>query len=131
MLVLGTCSVFVIKSFRALGPAQEQAAAFHQRFEAGQYAAIYAGASPEFQRDTTREALQRYLQGIRDRMGKCTPPPGKPDSYFANSSSSGTTIRLSYSLQCSNGHLDEVITFLSEDGMPKLFQYQASSRFLK
>jgi hypothetical protein len=118
----------VRKAFRSVPQAQHEVLVFHDRLEAGRYGEIYAAASPVFQRSVEQAAFDQYLRAIHAKMGACKPPT-KPVTYFANSNQSGTTIRLQYRIQCSNGPLDEVITFGVEDGVSKLSQYQASSPF--
>ena len=119
----------MLKSLRAVQPAQKEAAVFHERLHAGQYDAIYAAAAPKFQSNVNNDAFAQYLGTIHDKMGSCPPPP-KPDNYFANSNQSGTTVQLRYHIECSKGRLDEVMTFLVGSGAPRLLQYDASSPFL-
>jgi hypothetical protein len=127
-LFLAMCTVAIRKAFRSVPQAQHEVSVFHDRLEAGRYDEIYATASPAFQRSVEQVAFDRYLGAIHAKMGACKPPT-QPVNYFANSNQYGTTIRLSYRIQCSNGPLDEVITFGVEDGVSRLRQYRASSPF--
>jgi len=94
VLILGMCSVFVMKAKRALSKIQPAIEAFHERIESEQYAAIYA-AAPALQRATPLSTLENYLGGIRKKTGACQPPP-KYGSYLANANSNteGTTIQV-------------------------------------
>jgi hypothetical protein len=129
ILFLATCSVLVVKGIVKVKPAQEQAAILHKRLEAGEYTAIYMAASTEFQRHAPFEAARAYFREIHDKVGSCLPPV-KATRYFANTTQSGTTVLLQYSLECSNGRLDETMTFSAGDGVPKLLHYEASSPFI-
>jgi hypothetical protein len=122
------CTVAARKMFRSVPQAQAEVTVFHNRLEAGRYSEIYATASPVFQGNTQEAAFEKYLGAIHAKMGACK-PPAKPVTYFANSNQSGTTVRLNYRIECSNGPLDEVIAFRVEDGIPRLLRYQASSPF--
>jgi hypothetical protein len=122
------CTVAARKLFM-LGPqAQAEVAVFHNRLEAGHYSEIYAAASQAFQATAREATFEEYLGAIHAKMGACKPPT-KPTSYFANSNQFGTTLRLNSRIECSNGPLDEVITFRVEEGLPRLLRYQASSPF--
>ncbi len=94
-----------------------------------QYAAIYAAAAPEFQKQVQLPALERYLGGIHAKAGACQ-PPGKPDSYFANANTEGTTVNVRLRVSCANGPLDENLVFLVDQNVPKLLEYDASSPFV-
>jgi hypothetical protein len=129
ILLLATCSVLVVKGVVEIKPAQEQAAILHEHLEAGEYAAIYMAASTEFQRQQHFEATEQFLRAIHDKVGSCL-PPAKATRSFASSTPSGTTVLLQYRLKCSNGLLDEMMTFSVKGGTPKLLHYEASSPFL-
>ena len=131
VLILGMCSVFVMKAKRALSKIQPAIEAFHERIESEQYAAIYAAAAPAFQRATPLNTLENYLGGIRKKTGACQPPP-KYGSYLANANSNteGTTIQVQMRVVCSNGPLDENIVFVFDQEVPKLLSYDASSPFV-
>jgi hypothetical protein len=122
------CTVAARKMFTFVPQAQAEVAVFHNRLEAGRYNEIYAAASPVFQANTQEATFQKYLGTIHSKMGACK-PLAKALTYFANSNQSGSTARFTYRIECSNGPLDEVITFRVEDGVPRLFRYQASSPF--
>ena len=130
VLILGMCSVFVMKAKRALSKIQPAIEAFHERIESEQYAAIYA-AAPALQRATPLSTLENYLGGIRKKTGACQPPP-KYGSYLANANSNaeGTTIQVQMRVVCSNGPLDENIVFVLDQDVPKLLSYDASSPFV-
>jgi hypothetical protein len=108
---------------------QPEINAFHERFENEQYEAIYNAAAPAFQTKVQLGALEEYLGGIHKKAGACQ-PPGKPSSYFANSNTTGTTIRVQFRLLCSSGPLDEDMVFLVDKNVPKLLRYDASSPFV-
>lgn len=48
LLVMGGCGLFWLKAKETALLAEREAAVFHQRLEAGQYAAIYDAAAPAF-----------------------------------------------------------------------------------
>lgn len=132
ILILGMCSVFVLKAKRALSKIQPAIEVFHERLQSEQYAAIYAAAAPAFQRATPLSTLEDYLGGIHRKAGACQ-PPGKPGSYFANANSNteGTTIQIQLRVLCSNGPLDENMVFVIDQEVPKLLSYDASSPFVR
>ena len=126
-LFLGMCTVAIRKAFKSVPQAQHELTVFHDRFEGGRYHEIYAAASPAFQRSIQQAAFEQCL-GTTRSWG-LVKPPTKPVTYFANSNQSGSTVRLQCRIECSNGPLDEVITFGVEDGVSRLIRYQASTPF--
>jgi len=94
----------------------------------GEYSVILDQASWRFQAAVNRDAAERYFRAIHDQVGDC-PPPDKPDYLFSNANTSGTTIRVRYSLRCEKQPLTEEIIFEIEDGLPRLDKYQASVPF--
>jgi hypothetical protein len=125
ILFLGMCGVFGMKAYRLVSRARDASALLHQQIEQTKYEEIYYTSSIAFQRSLTAKDLDQYLSAIRTRMGPCE-PPGAPLNYFANANTNGTIVQLSYRLKC----LDETISYIEEDGTPRLQSYQASSPFL-
>ncbi len=117
------------KAKNALAQVQPEIDAFHERLEKEQYGAIYSAAAPAYQTEIQLSALEEYLGGIHKKTGACQ-PPGKPSSFFANSNTNGTTIRIQLRLFCSSGPLDEDIVFLIEQNVARLLSYNASSPFV-
>jgi hypothetical protein len=128
ILTLGTCTVLIANAWRAIKPAQEQAAIFHRQLNAGEYKEIYRTASPEFHSAVTFPAFAEYLRKIHDQMGSCSQSANQ-GAPTANSTTSGTTVQLKYSMVCSSGRLDENIAYVIMDGVPRLLRYEASSPF--
>jgi hypothetical protein len=127
ILTLGTCTVLVANALRAIKPAQEQVAVFQKHLNAGEYTEIYRTASPALHSAATFPVFTEYLSKIHDQMGSCS--PANQVAPFASSTPSGTTVQLKYSMECSSGRLDEIITYLMIDGVPRLLRYEASSPF--
>jgi hypothetical protein len=127
-LVIGTCSVLARRNVGLLRLAEEQGTVFHSHLYKGEYDAIYDAASYAFR--GTRDETRRYLAAIHEKTGSCSLPKSA-DSSLAKFNTSGTTVRLKYSLTCEKGQLDEEMTFLVEDGVPKLTGYRASSPFVR
>jgi len=123
------CSVSFIKAKEATLQAEHEAAVFHERLESAQYDAIWDTATPAFQASIQPSPFSRYLGGIHDKMGPCG-APSKPITYSSNANTSGTTVRLQYRIECSNGPLDEVFTFAKNGTVMALLGYRASSPFL-
>ena len=74
ILVLGTCSVFVIRAKNALSQVQPEIDAFHERMEHQQYSDIYSAAAPAFQMKVQPRALEEYLGGIHEKAGPASLP---------------------------------------------------------
>jgi hypothetical protein len=125
-LVVGILVVLATRATTSVQQAQLEAKQFHYRVEKGWYEEIHAIASPAFQRSIQPPALRQYLSTISAKMGACK-EPGKPTAYFVNANQSGTIVRLRYRLECSNGPLDEDITFIVDQGVYRLLGYRASS----
>lgn len=123
------CGVFFVKAKEAGLQAEREVALFHERLESAQYDTIWAAAAPALRASAPQSVLSQYLGGIHDKMGSCSAPL-KPTTYFANANTSGTTVRLQYRVECSNGALDEVFTFAKNGTIMALLGYQASSPFL-
>jgi len=128
LLIMGACGWFAARAKQAESRAEREAAVLHQRLEAFQYDVIYEAAAPAFRAAVPKTNLYKYLAAIREKSGACR-APAQPVSYFANSSTSGTTVNLRYHLECANGALDEAIAFDVQDGAARLLHYQASSPF--
>ena len=69
------------------------------------------------------------LVAVHDKMGACAAPL-KPVTYFADTNTSGTTVRLQYRIKCSNGALDEAFSFAKNSTKMELLSYQASNPFM-
>jgi hypothetical protein len=128
-LILGMCGVLFVKAKESGLQAEHEVALFHQRLESEQYDAIWAGAAPALQASISQLAFSQYLVGVHDKMGSCTAPL-KPTNYFANASTSGTTVHLQYRVKCANGALDEAFNFAKNGTEMALLGYQASTPFM-
>lgn len=130
-LWMGGCGVFWVKAKETALRAQREAAVFHQRFEAGQYAAIYEAAAPAFRARLSRSDSDKFFGALRDKIGACETPAAALTS-FTNANTSGTTVQLQYGLKCASGHLEETLSFVEARNGLLLLGYNASSpAFLK
>lgn len=129
LLLMGGCGLFWAKAKEAAKRAEREAAVFHQRLEAGQSDTIYDAAAPEF-RDTISQAdFARFLGAVHGKMGACKTPAAAA-GFLTNATTSGTTVRLRYRLECASGTLDETLVFVSTGNGPQLLGYNANSPVL-
>jgi hypothetical protein len=129
LLLMGGCGLFWAKAKETASRAEREAAVFHQRLAAAQYAAIYDAAAPEFRDAISRADFAKLLSAVHDKMGACKTPAAAL-SFLTNASTSGTRVRLRYRLQCASGPLEEGLVFLSTGDAPQLLHYSASSPVL-
>jgi hypothetical protein len=123
---MGGCGLFWAKAKEAALSAEREATVFHQRLEAGQYAAIYDAAAPAFRARLSRTDSVKYFGAVHDKIGACKTPAAAL-SVFTNANTSGTTVRLRYGLECASGSLEETLVFaIARDG-PQLLGYNANS----
>ncbi|HUE01535.1 MAG TPA: hypothetical protein VMR62_18325 [Bryobacteraceae bacterium] len=129
LLVMGGCGLFWVKGKEIASRAESEAAVFHRRLAAGQYAAIYDAAAPAFRDQVRRTDSAKYFGAVRDKMGPCKTPAAAL-SFFTNVNTSGTTTQLRYRLDCSSGSLEETLVFAVVGGGPRLLGYNANSPVL-
>jgi hypothetical protein len=129
LLVMGGCGLFWLKAKETALLAEREAAVFHQRLEAGQYAAIYDAAAPAFRARVSRADSAKYFGAVHDKMGACKTPAGAL-SFFTNANTSGTTVRLRYRLECARGSLKETLVFAVAGDGSQLPGYNANSPVL-
>lgn len=122
---MGGCGLFWMRAKEMATRAEREAATFHQRLETGQYGVIYDAADPVFRSRVSRSDSAKYFGAVHDKMGACKTPSAAL-SFFTNASTSGTTTRLRYRLQCASGSLEETLVFVAGD-TPRLVGYHANS----
>jgi len=105
------------------------AATFHGRFERGEDA-IYHDADQAWQAAMTADAAHRFFNRIRQKLGPCT--FSGPKGIFASTTTNGTFVTTTYKGQCSNGMLEETLTWRlneSRNGHAALVRYVPRGRF--
>jgi hypothetical protein len=123
------CGLFFVKAMEAGLQAEHEVALFHERLGSEQYDAIWTAAAPALRARTSQLAFSQYLVEVHDKMGSCTAPL-KPTTYFANASTSGSTVHLQYRIKCSKGTLDEAFIFEQNGTTMALQSYRASNPFM-
>lgn len=126
LLLMGGCGLFWVKAKETALRAEREAAVFHQRFEAGQYAAIYEAAAPAFRARLSQPDSDKFFGAVHDKIGACETPAAALTA-FTNANTSGTTVRLRYGLECAGGYLEETLVFVEARDGPQLLGYNASS----
>jgi hypothetical protein len=129
LLVMGGCGLFWVKAKGIASRAEREAAVFHQRLAAGQYAAIYDAAAPAFRARVSRTDSAKYFGAVHDKMGTCKTPVAAL-GFFTNANTSGTTARIRYRLECASGSLEETLVFAVDGDGPRLLGYNANSPVL-
>jgi hypothetical protein len=123
---MGGCGLFWVKAKAIASRAEREASLFHQRLAAAEYAAIYDTAAPAFRTRVSRTDSATYFGGVRDKMGACKTPETALN-FLTKATTSGTTVRLRYRLECANGSLEETLVFAMAGDSPRLLGYSANS----
>jgi hypothetical protein len=129
LLMMGGCGLFWLKAKEIASRAEREAAVFHQRLAAAQYAAIYDAAAPAFRTQVSQTDSAKYFGAVHDKMGACK-IPAAAQSFLTNATTSGTTARLRYRLECASGSLEETLVYAVDGDRPLLLGYNANSPVL-
>lgn len=117
----------------SLTPAQQQAqviavgqavAQFHQMYNAGQYAAIWQGASSNLQGTPQPEFVQ-FMTSLHAKMGDYQSHVLIGDVVTDNSAANAVTI--SYNVTYANGTAKENFVYLMSNGQPQLAHYSVEN----
>jgi hypothetical protein len=124
ILLAGACGVGENKETAARATGQ-----FRINYEQRKYAAIYAAASPEFQKVTSEAEFGQFLAKIREKLGSTIDVNEGP--YNVMFTPSGTVITMNYTTEFQRGEAVETFVWRIAGGSgPQLVAYNINSKQL-
>ena len=113
-------------AFDGAAKAQTAADTFHQQFNDEKYGDIYDNASAAFKQATTRDDLTQLLQAVHRKLGAFSKASVTNTNVFT-STSSGTTVTLTYTSEYADGRATETFKYAIGTGDAFLIAYNISS----
>lgn len=104
------------------GAAEQAAGNFHAAYNAGQFDQIYADATEEITRGTTREAFTATMTEMKARLGNQR--EASRTGLNVNYNTAGSFVSLGYDTQFERGRAAEELTFRMVDGRARLAGYR-------
>jgi uncharacterized protein YceK len=104
---------------------KQQVAIFHQRLDAGDYAAIYKASGAELKTAATEQDFTRLLQAVHTKLGKVKSAELQGTNIFAGTNGKRTT--LTYATQFERGTGTETFVYAGATPAPLLVEYSINS----
>ena len=101
--------------------------AFHQAMDAGRYAEIYDGASPEMKTSMSRDDFIKFLAALHGKLGEFQ--SGATTNWNDNSTTSGHFLSLERSAKIQRGPATEDFVFI-DGSQARLAGYHINSNAL-
>lgn len=120
MLMLAGC-----KAGNPVQNATGKVATFHQRLDAGDYAAIYREAAPEITRNASEAQFAKLLGAVHDKLGKVR--ESKQIGWNAQVGTGGDVAELTMDTKFERGQGQEHFVFKGAGDEQKLAGYQVNS----
>ena len=98
---------------------------FHAMLDAGQYADIYNGSSPQMKQAATEQDFVSMLDTVHRKLG--TTRSVAQRNWGINYDTKGTFVTLVYKTTFSTGDADEKFVFLMQGQTPSLVGYHINS----
>ena len=106
--------------------ARAEAARFHQHFDAGRFAEIYAGAGPQVRREMSEAEFVAFLTDMKAQFGKVAQTSGTGAN--AEAVGNARVVTLTYNTQFANGSGEETFVYTIDGGRTKLTGYYIKTR---
>ena len=113
----------------AMQRAKDATGHFHQQFNQGDYAGIYAQAGEQFQNSGPEDEMAKLFGKIHEKLGNFVNTDG-PKSYFVTASTNGIFITLTYASKFEEGEGEELFIWRVGTKEPQLVKYNINSKEL-
>lgn len=107
-------------------PSENKVSQFHQYLTQRQFKNIYAMATEGFMEPDSREEMDAYFNGVREKLGAFK--GAKLQDWRINYTTSGKIISLTYASRYERGAATENFVFHESDDKPRLHSYNVNSR---
>jgi hypothetical protein len=108
--------------------AEDAVPKFHEMLDAGQFDAIYDGASDEFKRAATKQDFVALLAAVHRKLGASRSSSEK--GWNVNYHTSGSFVTLNYATTYAQGEAHEQFVYRLESGQALLVGYNINSNAL-
>jgi hypothetical protein len=99
---------------------------FHRQFEAEDYESIYNSADEAFRKQGSEAELKKNMKLVREKLGRLE-RTRQIESATTTTSSAGTTVKLTYESDFSNGTATERFVWKISNKSAVLVRYEVNS----